>query len=42
MLSNQEQIVYNLTQLHMPTVRRSYEEVAGQARTDHGAMNNIF
>jgi len=34
MLSDQEQIVYNLTQLHMPTVRRSYEEVAGQARTE--------
>jgi len=34
MLSDQEQIVYNLTQLHMPTMRRSYEEVAGQARAD--------
>jgi hypothetical protein len=34
MLSDQEQIVYNLTQLHMPTVRRSYEDVAGQARTE--------
>ena len=34
MLSDQEQIVYNLTQLHMPTVRRSYEEVAGQARAE--------
>ena len=34
MLSDQEQIVYNLTQLHMPTIRHSYEEVAGQARSD--------
>jgi len=34
MLSNQEQIVYNLTQLHMPTIRRSYEDIAGQARTE--------
>ena len=34
MLSDQEQIVYNLKQLHMPTVRHSYEEVAGQARTE--------
>jgi len=34
MLSDQEQIVYNLTQLHMPTIRHSYEEVAGQARAD--------
>jgi len=34
MLSDQEQIVYNLTQLHMPTIRRSYEDVAGQARTE--------
>jgi DNA replication protein DnaC len=34
MLSDQEQIVYNLTQLHMPTIRHSYEEVAGQARAE--------
>ena len=34
MLSDQEQIVSNLKQLHMPTMRRSYEEVAGQARAD--------
>ena len=34
MLSDQEQIVCNLTQLHMPTIRRSYEAVAGQARAD--------
>lgn len=34
MLSDQEQIVDNLKQLHMPTVRRSYEDVAGQARTE--------
>ena len=34
MLSDQEQIVYNLTQLHMPTIRRSYEDVAGQARRE--------
>lgn len=34
MLNDQEQIVYNLKQLHMPTIRRSYEEVAGQARAE--------
>lgn len=34
MLSDNEQIVNNLKQLHMPTVRRSYEEIAGQARVD--------
>lgn len=34
MLSDQEQIVYNLKQLHMPTIHHSYEEVAGQARAD--------
>jgi DNA replication protein DnaC len=34
MLRDQEQIVYNLTQLHMPTIRHSYEEVAGQARAE--------
>ncbi len=34
MLSDQEQIINNLKSLHMPTIRRSYEEVAGQARAD--------
>jgi DNA replication protein DnaC len=34
MLSDQEQIVINLKSLHMPTIRRSYEEVAEQARAD--------
>lgn len=34
MLSDQEQIVCDLKQLHMPTIRRNYEEVAGQARAD--------
>lgn len=34
MLNDQEQIVHTLKQLHMPTIRRSYEEVAGQARTE--------
>ena len=34
MLSDQEQIANNLKQLHMPTIRHSYEEVAGQARSD--------
>jgi DNA replication protein DnaC len=34
MLSNQEQIIINLKNLHMPTIRRSYEEVAEQARAD--------
>lgn len=34
MLSDQEQIANNLKQLHMSTIRHSYEEVAGQARAD--------
>ncbi len=34
MLSGQEQIIDNLKSLHMPTIRRSYEEVAEQARAD--------
>ena len=34
MLNDQEQIVHTLKQLHMPTIRRSYEEVAGQARAE--------
>ena len=34
MLNDQEQIVQTLKQLHMPTMRRSYEEVAGQARAE--------
>jgi len=34
MLSDQEQIIKNLKTLRMPTIRRSYEEVADQARAD--------
>ncbi len=34
MLSDQEQIINNLKHLHMPTIRRSYEELAEQARAD--------
>ena len=34
MLSDQEQIVNNLKSLHMPAIRRSYEEVAEQARAN--------
>lgn len=34
MLSDHELIVNNLKHLHMPTIRRSYEEIAGQARVD--------
>jgi len=34
MLSDQEQIISNLKSLHMSTIRRSYEEVAKQARAD--------
>ncbi len=34
MLSDQEQIIDHLKSLHMPTIRRSYEEVAEQARAD--------
>lgn len=34
MLNDQEQIVDILKQLHMPTIRHSYEEIAGQARAE--------
>jgi hypothetical protein len=34
MLNDQEQIANNLKILHMPTIRRSYEELAGQARAE--------
>ena len=34
MLSDQEQVIINLKSLHMPTMRRSYEDVAEQARAD--------
>jgi DNA replication protein DnaC len=34
MLSEQEQIVQNLKNLHMPTIRHSYEEVSSQARSE--------
>ncbi len=34
MISDQDQIVNNLKSLHMPTIRRSYEEVADQARAE--------
>lgn len=34
MLRDKDQIVENLKRLHMPTIRRSYEEVAGQARAE--------
>jgi len=34
MLSDREQIISNLKSLHMSTIRRSYEEVAEQARAD--------
>ncbi len=34
MISDQDQIVSNLKSLHMPTMRRSYEEVADQARAE--------
>jgi DNA replication protein DnaC len=34
MLSEQDQMIENLKQLHMPTIRRSYEEIAEQARAE--------
>ena len=34
MISDQDQVIENLKKLHMPTIRRSYEEVAGQARAE--------
>jgi len=34
MLNIQEQIVHHLKQLHMPTIRHAYEEIAGQARKE--------
>ncbi len=34
MLSDQDQMIENLKQLHMQTIRRSYEEIAEQARAE--------
>lgn len=34
MLDDRQQIIKNLKQLHMPTVRNSYEEMAGHARAE--------
>jgi DNA replication protein DnaC len=34
MLSDREQIINNLKQLHMPTIRHNYEKIAGQARAE--------
>ena len=34
MLNDQDQIIRNLKRLHMPTIRRSYEEVADRARSE--------
>ncbi|MBU1343503.1 MAG: IS21-like element helper ATPase IstB [Proteobacteria bacterium] len=34
MLSDQEQILNNLKQLHMPTIRHNYENIADQARAE--------
>jgi len=33
-MNDQEQIIYNLKQLHMPTIRRGYEEIAVKARAE--------
>jgi DNA replication protein DnaC len=34
MMNSQEQIAYHLKQLHMPTIRHSYEEISEQARKE--------
>lgn len=34
MLRDREQIINHLKALHMPTMRRSYEEAAAQARAE--------
>lgn len=34
MLNDKDQIINNLRRLHMPTIRRSYEEVADKARSE--------
>ena len=34
MLNDQDQIIRNLKRLHMPTIRRSYEEAADRARSE--------
>jgi DNA replication protein DnaC len=34
MLKIKEQIIHHLKQLHMPTIRRCYEQIAGQARKE--------
>ena len=34
MLKIKEQVIHHLKQLHMPTIRRCYEQIAGQARKE--------
>ncbi len=41
-MSDQEQVVNNLKSLHMPTIRRSYEEVADQARAESWAYEQYL
>ncbi len=42
MISDQDQIEANLKSLHMPTMRRSYEEVADQARAESWGYENYL
>jgi len=40
MMNINEEIVHHLKQLHMPTMRRCYEQIADQARKE--SLSNVF
>jgi len=42
MITDRDQIEANLKSLHMPTMRRSYEEVADQARAESWGYENYL
>lgn len=42
MISERDQIVNHLKTLHLPTMRRSYEEIAGQARSESWGYENYL
>ena len=42
MLKIKEQIIHHLKQLHMPTIRRCYEQIAGQARKESLSYEQCF
>ena len=42
MMNINEEIVHHLKQLHMPTVRRCYEQIADRRAKNRSVMSNVF